>query len=71
MNNRITKQQVEEPNTSTNADTLSTPTQRELMEARSKVLRAIGERKIEPTPGLMMELATWNVLLGDVEVFSE
>jgi hypothetical protein len=67
MNKRFSERSVEVP--TTKADTLSTPTQRELMEARAKVLRAIGERKVEPTPGLMAELASWNVLLGDVEVF--
>jgi len=50
---------------------LPTPTKRELMECREKVLKAIGERKIEPTLGLMQELASWNVMLGDVEVFDE
>ncbi len=39
--------------------------QRELSDRREKILTAISERRIEPTPGLMIELAALNVALED------
>ncbi len=39
---------------------------RKLQERRDEILDAIADRKVEPTPGLMIELAELNIACGDV-----
>ena len=41
---------------------------RALEERRAEILEKIGDRKIEPTPEVMLELSELNVALGDVDV---
>ncbi len=39
---------------------------RKLQERRDEILDAIASRQVEPTPGLMIELAELNIACGDV-----
>ena len=42
-----------------------------LDERRSEILRAIGDRRVEPTEELMGELFDLNVALGDADMFQD
>ena len=45
--------------------------ERKLEQRRMEILTAIGERTMEPTPEILLELTELNVALGDVDVPTE
>ena len=46
-----------------------TQVERALEDRRARILAAIGERSVEPTPEIMLELAEINVALGEADFF--
>jgi len=47
-----------------------TQVERALEDRRAEILTAIGERTVDPTPELMLELAEINVALGEANFFT-